>query len=142
MKSYWFQRGPASPEVPREFFWEGIDGSRLQAFWLARGYSRVHDAPTSPADFSRFIRVAFDQTTPWIRGRERVLMAGAGVWEPEWCLPQMMDQFNRTPAAPFKLQFALPSHYEAIRGEAAQTRLLSKAISILYSSEFTAAVLK
>lgn len=26
----------------------------------------------------------------------------------------MMDQFNRTPAAPLKLQLALPSHYEAI----------------------------
>ncbi len=114
MKSYWFQRGPASPEVPGEFLWEGIDGSRIPAFWLARGYGLVHDIPANPADFSRFIRGAFDQTTPWVRGPERVLMAGADVWEPEWRLPQMMDQFNRTASAPFKLRFATPSDYEAL----------------------------
>ncbi len=114
MKSYWFQRGPAGPEVPGEFLWEGIDGSRVPAFWLARGYGLVHDVPANPADFDRFIRGAFDQTTPWVRGHERVLMAGADVWEPEWRLPLMMDQFNRAPAAPFRLRFALPSDYEAI----------------------------
>jgi len=114
MKSYWFQRGPASPDVPGEFFWEGIDGSRIPAFWLAKGYGLVHDVPANPMDFSRFIRGAFDQTTPWVRGRERVLMAGADVWEPEWRLPQMVEQFNRSAASPFKLQFAIPSDYEAL----------------------------
>src|SRR6266851_2657682 len=72
MKSYWFQRGPAGPEVPGEFFWEGIDGSRVPAFWLARGYGLVHDVPANPTEFGRFIRGAFDQTTPWVRGHERV----------------------------------------------------------------------
>ncbi len=117
MKSYWFQRGPASPEVPAEFFWEGIDGSRIPAFWLARGYSAIANVAANAADFGRQIRGAFDQATPWVRGNERVLMAGADVWEPEWRLPPMMDQFNRTSAAPFKLQFGTPSEYEALIGK-------------------------
>jgi alpha-mannosidase len=34
MKSYWFQRGVASAQVPSEFLWRGIDGTEIPAFWL------------------------------------------------------------------------------------------------------------
>ena len=34
MNSYWFFRGVANLQVPSEFHWQGIDGTKINAFWL------------------------------------------------------------------------------------------------------------
>ena len=33
-KSFWFYRGVPKANTPSEFLWQGIDGSRIAAFWL------------------------------------------------------------------------------------------------------------
>ncbi len=114
MKSYWFQRGVPGIQTPSEFFWQGIDGTRIPAFWLPIGYGVLHDIPANEPDFSRKVRGAFDSLTPFTHGRERVMMAGADVWEPEEQLPLMIDKFNRSPGAPFALRLALPSDFEKL----------------------------
>ena len=40
-KSYWFQRGVPGNQTPSEFLWQGIDGTRIPAFWLAQGYGSI-----------------------------------------------------------------------------------------------------
>jgi alpha-mannosidase len=114
MKSYWFQRGVPGIETPSEFVWKGIDGTEIPAFWLPIGYGVLHDIPANEPDFSRKLRGAFDSLTPFTRGRERVMMAGADVWEPEEQLPLMVDKFNRLPSAPFTLRLAVPSDFEKL----------------------------
>src|SRR5262249_17376797 len=36
--SYWFQRGVPGSGTRSEFLWEGIDGTRIPAFWLPMSY--------------------------------------------------------------------------------------------------------
>ena len=52
-KSFWFFRGVPRQDFPSEFFWEGIDGTRIAAFWLPHGYGLVYGAPNETAGFAR-----------------------------------------------------------------------------------------
>jgi alpha-mannosidase len=114
MKSYWFQRGVPDIQTPSEFLWQGIDGTKIPAFWLPNGYGVLHDIPGDEPDFSRKVQGAFNSLTPFTHGRERVMMAGADVWEPEEKLPIMIDSFNRSPNLLFTLRLALPSDFEKL----------------------------
>jgi alpha-mannosidase len=113
MKSYWFQRGVSAPDTPSEFLWRGIDGTEIPAFWLPISYAALFNLPSNEPDFTRLLKSRFDSLTPFTHGHQRVLMAGADVWEPEEALPVMVDKFNRTPQ-PFQARLALPSDFEAI----------------------------
>jgi alpha-mannosidase len=77
MQSYWFQRGVPGPETQAEFSWQGIDGTKIPAFWLPIGYGGLYDTPMNIGDFERLIRSRFEELTPFARGYGRVLMAGA-----------------------------------------------------------------
>ena len=37
-QSYWFQRGVPGNETPSEFLWQGLDGTKIPAFWLPLSY--------------------------------------------------------------------------------------------------------
>lgn len=114
MKSYWFQRGVPDPNTPSEFLWQGIDGTEIPAFWLPIGYAALFNVPGNEPEFSALLKTRFDSLTPFARGRVRVLMAGADVYEPEERLPIMVDKFNHSGQQPFALKFAVPSDFEAI----------------------------
>jgi alpha-mannosidase len=114
MKSYWFQRGVSGVDTPSEFLWQGIDGTQIPAFWLPIGYGALYDVPANEHDFNSLLKSRFDSLTPFARGRERVLMAGADVYEPEEKLPVMVDKFNRSGNEPFTARFAVPSDFEAL----------------------------
>ncbi len=115
MKSYWFQRGVPSANTPSEFLWQGIDGTRIPAFWLPIGYGALQNIPGNEAEFSSLVLNRFNSLTPFSYGRERVLLAGADVWEPEELLPVMIDKFNAShQGVPFKLRLAVPSDFEAL----------------------------
>ena len=111
MKSYWFQRGPSAPDTPSEFIWRGIDGTEVPAFWLPISYGALFNLPTNEADFARLLQGRFASLTPFTRGHERVLMAGADVWEPEEALPIMLEKFNRS-QQPFATKLAVPDDFE------------------------------
>lgn len=113
MKSYWFQRGPVA-DSPSEFLWEGLDGTRIPAFWLPFSYGLAYGLPATEPEFSRGLRQNFDLLTPFSRGPERVLLAGSDVSDPEESLPPMIEQFNRLATEPFHAQFAVPSDFEAL----------------------------
>ncbi len=46
-KSFWCQRGVNRPDHPSEFLWEGIDGTRIPAFWLPYSYGLIYGTPRS-----------------------------------------------------------------------------------------------
>ena len=52
-KSFWFQRGVNRPDHPSEFLWEGIDGTRIPAFWLPYSYGLLYGSPRDAARSSR-----------------------------------------------------------------------------------------
>lgn len=113
MKSYWMQRGVESTLTPAEFQWEGIDGTRIPAYFLPTGYAAFHDAPRSPERFDAFARARHGALGAAAAGPERVLMAGADVSEPEEHLPGIIGQFNAQLSRPFLLRLATALDYEA-----------------------------
>lgn len=111
--SQWFFRGVADWDVPAEFVWEGIDGSRIDAYWLPHGYAVTYGSPADPEAFAGYMTERFDQLDPFARGAERVGLAGADVCVPEDHVPALIDQFSDREDCPFHLQLAVPSEYEA-----------------------------
>ena len=101
-ESFWFFRGVADWNVPAEFLWEGLDGSRIPAFWLPHGYALTYGSPQDLPAFAEFFKQRFDALAPFARGRGRVGLAGADVCEPEEHVPGLVEQFNRQPDAPFE----------------------------------------
>ncbi|HVT95426.1 MAG TPA: glycoside hydrolase family 38 C-terminal domain-containing protein [Bryobacteraceae bacterium] len=114
MNSYWFQRGVAGPDTPSEILWQGIDGTRIPGYWLPLGYGALYDTPRRLPDFEARMQSIYDGLSPFVRGRGRVVMAGADVVPPEEQLPALVKQANAAGALPFELQFALPSAFNGL----------------------------
>ena len=55
-RSFWSQRGVPHANVPSEFFWEGLDGTRIPFYWLpsnyAITYSRPRQCPSSASSWN------------------------------------------------------------------------------------------
>jgi alpha-mannosidase len=113
-KSYWFQRGVHGNNTPSEFLWEGIDGTRIPAFWLPWGYGMFYPAPGAAPDFDRYAREQWRALGEYSRWPERVAVAGADVIEPEETLPAMVRAFNAEGAKPFTLRFGVPTDFESV----------------------------
>ena len=113
-KSFWFFRGVASREVPSEFLWQGIDGSRIPAFWTPHGYAMVYGSPKTLPEFAEFFKARFDLMTPFARGTHRVGLAGADVCVPEEHVPALVEEFNKQSDAPFNIRIGVPTDFEAV----------------------------
>lgn len=94
MKSYWFMRGAASADMPSEFLWEGIDSSRIPAFWLPLSYNGFGAVPGTAPEFARLLHYQFGRLGHFGSHPERVLLAGGDVSEPSEALPTLVDAFN------------------------------------------------
>ena len=113
-KSFWFSRGVSGLDVPSEFSWEGLDGTKIAAFWLPAGYGLFYDAPKTFPEFADFLKGRFDLLTPFSRGPNRVGLAGADVSAPEESVPALIEEFNKKGDAQFAVKLAVPSEFEAV----------------------------
>jgi alpha-mannosidase len=113
-KSFWHQRGVNRPDHPSEYLWEGIDGTRIPAFWLPYSYGLLYGSPRTLPEFERFIKQRFEILNPNSVGADRVGLAGADVSVPEEHLVPMIHAFNKNGEAPFVLRMGVPSQFEAI----------------------------
>ena len=95
MKSYWFMRGAPTTEMPSELLWQGIDGSRIPAFWLPLSYDAI-GVPGTSAAFDQILRSLFNELTQFGNHPVRVLLAGTDVGEPWEALPGWVDNFNKS----------------------------------------------
>ena len=113
-KSFWFYRGVPRQDHPSEFFWEGIDGTKIAAYWLPHAYGIMYGSPNDEAGFARFVKERFKLIEPNSHGPDRVGLAGVDVSEPEEHLAPRVAEFNRDPKAPFRLRLAVPAEFEAV----------------------------
>jgi len=109
MRSYWFMRGVTHADNPSEFLWQGIDGSRIQAFWLP--LTSINEIPASPAEFNQVIRSQFDMLSLYNNHPERALLAGTDVSDPSEFVPKFIDQFNQS-SPHLKARLAVPAEFE------------------------------
>ncbi len=112
-KSFWFVRGVTHQNHASEFFWEGIDGTRITAIYLPHSYGLMYGSPNDTAGFARFVNERFHALDPNAHGPDRVGLAGVDVCEPEEHLAARVEEFNRDPKAPFNLRIAVPAEFEA-----------------------------
>ena len=113
-KSFWHQRGVSRNDHPSEFLWEGIDGTRIPAFWLPHSYGLLFNSPREFPKFQEFMKQRFSILTPNSAGHDRVGLAGADVSEPEEHLVPSIKAFNAKADAPFTMRMGVPSEFEAI----------------------------
>jgi alpha-mannosidase len=113
-KTFWFVRGVPRQEFPAEFFWEGIDGTRIPAFYLPHSYALLYGAPKDAAAFRTWAIQRFKMLDPNTQGDDRVGLTGPDVSEPEDHLTARVEEFNRDPQAPFQMRMAVPADYEAV----------------------------
>jgi alpha-mannosidase len=139
-QSYWFFRGVSSLDTPSEFLWQGIDGTRIPAFWLPWGYGLFYDSPSNPAEFERFARECFGALAPFSRGHDRVALDGADVSEPEGHLPGMMRQFNQRGDEPFTLRFGVPTDFEAAVAKRADRQVVGGELNPIFQGIYSSRI--
>jgi alpha-mannosidase len=110
--SYWFQRGVPDNEVPSEWLWEGIDGTRIPAFYLPRGYGLMGNTPAKIDDFIPSLKKRFDSLSKWSYGNDRVGIDSHDVAEPLESVPVMVSEFEKRADKPFNLVLAVPTDFE------------------------------
>jgi alpha-mannosidase len=113
--SFWFSRGVEDrSKMPSEFLWQGIDGTRIAAFWLPFSYGHLYGPPKDLAGFNKFMVERWDALAPFSPGGDRVGLAGVDVSDPEDYVPALVEQFNSSPKNPFVLRFGVPTDFEAV----------------------------
>jgi alpha-mannosidase len=113
--SFWFSRGVENrSKMHSEFLWEGLDGTRIPAFWLPFFYGFLSSPPTNLAGFTDFMKKKWERLTPFSRGGDRVGLAGFDVSEPELYVPGLVEEFNRQNEMPFTLHIGVPTDFESV----------------------------
>jgi alpha-mannosidase len=139
-ESFWFFRGVADWNVPAEFQWQGIDGSRIPAFWLPHGYAHTFGSPQDLPAFTAFFKQRFEALAPFARGPGRVGLAGADVCEPEVHLPALIEQFNQQADAPFELRMAVPTDYEAFVAQRGERPVVTGELNPIFQGAYSSRI--
>ncbi|HTI72817.1 MAG TPA: glycoside hydrolase family 38 C-terminal domain-containing protein [Candidatus Limnocylindria bacterium] len=114
-QSFWFFRGVEDrSKMPSEFLWQGLDGTRIPAFWLPFAYGHLYGPPRDLPHFSSFMRQRWDSLAPFSRLKDRVGLAGVDVSEPETYVPELVEAFNRQTNQPFTLKIGVPTDFEKV----------------------------
>ncbi len=62
--TFWFVRGVPRQDFPSEFFWEGIDGTRISSIYLPHSYALMWGSPDDTAKFKAFAEARFNMLNP------------------------------------------------------------------------------
>src|SRR6266567_2137644 len=69
--SFWFWRGVTDRKtMPSEFLWQGLDGTRIAAFWLPFAYGHLYGPPTDLTRFTEFMKKRYEDLAPFARGAD------------------------------------------------------------------------
>ena len=83
LDSYFFFRGVPSTQTSSEFYWEGIDGSRVLCLWLPYAYGALHGSPKNLPEFVEFIRSRYQRLRPFAATPTILGLSGVDLGEPE-----------------------------------------------------------
>ena len=136
-KSYWFQRGPRSNQVPSEFLWAGVDGTKIPAFWLSLGYGLFYPAPKNIFEFDDYSRKLWSSLGEFSHFADRVALAGADVISPEPELPEMVKAFNAQDKTPFTLHFAVPADFEQVVAQRADRPVIGGELNPVFQGTYS-----
>src|SRR2546425_382598 len=138
--SYWFFRGVPNLDVPSEFLWQGIDGTKIPAFWLPYGYSHFYGSPRNLTEFTDFFKERFNLLTRFARGTDRVGLDGADISEPEEHVARMVEEFNQSSDVPFSIRFAVPTDFEAVAAKRADRPIIKGEFNPLFQGVYSSRI--
>ena len=136
-KSYWFQRGVPGNDTPSEFLWQGIDGTKIPAFWLPLGYGLFYPVPSSQYEFNHYARETWRSMGHYSKWPNRVALAGADVIDPEAALPVMVHEFDRQANGPFTLRFGVPTDFEALVAKRQNERVVAGELNPVFQGIYS-----
>jgi alpha-mannosidase len=136
-KSYWFSRGVRDNKVPSEYLWEGLDGTRIPAFWLPYAYGFFYPTPKDTYQFDSYARGVWGALGEASRFPNRVALAGADVISPERELPQMVSAFNAQNKGPFTLRFGVPADFEQVVSKRADQPVISGELNPVFQGVYS-----
>jgi alpha-mannosidase len=139
-RSHWFFRGVADWDVPSEFLWEGLDGTRIPAFWLVHSYAHLYGAPRTLAEFTAFVRQRYEALAPFSRGPGRVGLAGVDVGDPEEHSAPLTEEFNQQQGQPFRLQLAVPAEVEAAMATRSELPIVSGELNPIFQGIYSSRI--
>jgi alpha-mannosidase len=140
-KSFWFFRGVPRQDFPSEFIWEGIDGTRIDAYWLPYGYGIVYPTPKDPAAFRESTKARFHRLDPNSRGAaDRAGLSGADVSEPEEHLVPNAEAFNKDPNRPFTIRVAVPAEFEAVAARRADRTVFTGELNPIFQGIYSSRI--
>ncbi len=140
-RSFWFFRGVPRQDFPSEFLWEGIDGSRIDAYWLPQTYALAYPTPKDPAAFREATRARFRVLDPNSKGiLDRAGLSGADVSEPEAHLVPNVRAFNADPKRPFTIKVAVPSEFEAAASRRADRTVFKGELNPIFQGIYSSRI--
>lgn len=139
--SFWFFRGVPRQDFPSEFLWEGIDGTRIDAYWLPQGYALTYPTPKDPAAFREATRARFRVLGPNSKGGlDRAGLSGADVSEPEAHLVPNVRAFNADAKRPFTIKVAVPSEFEAVASRRADRTVFRGELNPIFQGIYSSRI--
>src|ERR1043166_641934 len=139
-KSFWFCRGVPHRKLPSEFFWRGIDGTEIPAFWLPGFYGLFYGPPREFPKFAQFFRQRFNSLTSHASGNERVGLAGVDVSEPEAYAPPLVAEFNRQENLPFTIRYSTPSEFAAVVARRSNHTVLTNDLNPIFQGTYSSRI--
>ena len=139
-KSFWFCRGVPNRNLPSEFFWKGIDGTEIPAFWLPGFYGLFYGPPRDPSGFAKFFQDRFNSLNSHVNGPERVGLAGVDVSEPEDYVTTLVREFNLKPDAPFSIRYSVPTEFADVVARRKDTPVISGDFNPIFQGTYSSRV--
>ncbi len=101
---------------PSEFYWQGLDGSRLFCHWMPASYAAFSFAPGNLPEFRQFAAQRFQRLEEHAVTAHLIAPAGADLMPVEPQLVEMVRAYNRSQEE-YELVFATPAEVFAVLKE-------------------------
>lgn len=103
--------GRVARETKSEFFWEGIDGSKILCHWMPFMYVIFCGSPSYLQGFKDFVHSRYNLLKKYAVTENIIAMEGADLSAPTMHLPAMVNEYNRQPDKVAELKIATPSEF-------------------------------
>jgi alpha-mannosidase len=138
--SFWFCRGVPRDEIPSEFLWQGIDGTRFPAIWIPGFYGLFYGPPREPHNFSKWFTDRYYALDIHVHAPERVGLAGVDVSAPEDYVPPLLRQFNAKPESKFTIRYSTPQEFAAVVAHRSGLPVMTNDLSPIFQGTYSSRI--
>lgn len=138
--SFWFCRGVPRDEIPSEFLWQGIDGTRFPAIWIPGFYGLFYGPPRDLPNFSKWFTERYYALDIHVHAPERAGLAGVDVSAPEDYVPPLIQQFNAKPDSRFTIRYSVPGEFAAVVSRRSGLPVMTNDFSPIFQGTYSSRI--